>query len=197
MKSLYVKDLEKSTARTVTSSFVVIDKYCRRTNRGKPYLSLVLADRTGQVEARVWNNAEHAIGCFEAGNIIEIIATIEYYKDTVQLTVGRLRRCDPSGLDLSDYPPETTGMPDDFATLKEFRSAVGEWLSCDRSVAAQLATEAKTEELKRRYLGAGQTPTSKPATNKKHRPSRAPALAAKLEELKRKYLGAGQETDDF
>lgn len=204
MKSSYIEGLGHSATRIITSSFVVVDKHSRKTNRGKTYVSLVLSDRTGQVEARIWNNAEHAFRCFESGNIVEIVAKIEYYDDKLQLIVERFRRCDPSGLDLADYPPGTTGAPDDFSTLKEFPTAVGQWVSCDVSTQVKLATEESMRAFVAKY--SGPTPTDPPATNKKHRPSitsspnasRVPAASAeKLEELKRKYLSAEQGPDDF
>lgn len=203
MKSIYIEGLGNSATRNVTCSFVVVDKHLRKTNRGKPYLSLILADRTGQVEARVWHNAEHAFGCFEPGNVIEVVAKIEHYKNKLQLIVERLRRRDPNAVELADYPPGTSGAPDDFSTLAAFASEIEEWVDCDIGSAAELATAQKIEALKAKYSGSTlkQSPPATerqdPATCASRNRLRTSGASDKLAELKRKFLGAVQETDDF
>ena len=55
MKPAFVEDLKPDTA--VTSFFLVAEKELRSTREGKPFLRLELCDRTGTVEARLWENA--------------------------------------------------------------------------------------------------------------------------------------------
>src|SRR5579883_3496730 len=58
MKSLFVSDL--AAEQTITSFFLVQEKEIRNTREGKSYLRLSLGDRTGAVEARVWDLFESA-----------------------------------------------------------------------------------------------------------------------------------------
>jgi len=46
------------------TSFVVVSKQIKPKKR-EPYLALTLGDRTGQIEAKMWDNVEDAMGAFE------------------------------------------------------------------------------------------------------------------------------------
>ena len=58
MKDLFVKDLAAN--QTISSSFLVKEKLLRprRNDPAKVYLSMKLGDRTGEIEGRVWENAD-------------------------------------------------------------------------------------------------------------------------------------------
>ena len=56
MKDFYVRDCQHHESQTITSSFVVASKQVKPKKNGDPYLALTLADRTGQIEAKVWDN---------------------------------------------------------------------------------------------------------------------------------------------
>ena len=62
MKPAYVSDLEAD--QTITSFFLVCDKELSTARTGKPYLRLELGDRTGTIEAKVWENAEELAAAF-------------------------------------------------------------------------------------------------------------------------------------
>ena len=55
-KTRFVKDLKEG--EPVRDLFLVGNKALLTSNAGKPYLTLQLRDRTGQIEARVWDRAE-------------------------------------------------------------------------------------------------------------------------------------------
>ena len=63
MKSPYVNELQPN--QTVTSVFLVHAKEVRQKKNGDPYLSLILADRTGSLDAKMWENAAEAMDTFE------------------------------------------------------------------------------------------------------------------------------------
>ena len=54
MKSPYVNELEPD--RVITTSFLVQSKEIRQKKTGEPYLSLLLGDRTGELDAKMWDN---------------------------------------------------------------------------------------------------------------------------------------------
>jgi 3'-5' exoribonuclease len=106
MKPAYVSDLTPDT--TITSFFLVCEREVRSTREGKSYLRLELSDRTGSIEARVWDNVEGVSALFERDDIIKVQARVESYKNRTQLAVDRLRRAEPPEIDLADYFPHTT-----------------------------------------------------------------------------------------
>ncbi len=128
MKPAYVADLEADQA--ITSFFLVHEKEIRATREGKPYLRLELGDRTGTVEARMWENFEAAAGTIERDDFVKVQARVEVYRNRTQLALDRLRRADPGEVDPADYFPHTTEDVDKlYAQLREFVASVGNpWL---------------------------------------------------------------------
>jgi 3'-5' exoribonuclease len=105
MKSAYVADLTPDAS--ITSFFLVCEKELRLTREGKPFLRLELGDRSGTIEARLWENADQACTAFERDDIVKVQGRVENYRSKTQLAVDRIRRAEPSEFDLADYFPHT------------------------------------------------------------------------------------------
>jgi len=106
MKNSYVADL--SADQSVTSFFLVHAKEVRSTREGKPYLRLELGDRTGTIEARMWERFEEAAGEIERDDVVKVQARVEVYRNRAQLALDKLRRANPDEIDLADFLPHTT-----------------------------------------------------------------------------------------
>lgn len=106
MKSAYVADLEAD--QTITSFFLVCDKEIRATREGKPFLRLELGDRTGTVEARMWDHFEEIASSISRDDFVKVQARVELYRNKTQLALDRLRRAEPAEVDLADYFPHTS-----------------------------------------------------------------------------------------
>jgi 3'-5' exoribonuclease len=128
MKSAYVADLEAE--QTVTSFFLVCDKEIRSTREGKPFLRLELGDRTGTIEARMWENFEEAAGAIERDDFVKVQARVELYRNKAQLAVDRLRRAEANEIDPADYFPHTAEDVEKlYAQLREHVASAGNpWL---------------------------------------------------------------------
>ena len=74
------------------------------TKAGKTYYSLILQDKTGSVDAKVWE-LNNAIEHFEVKDFIKIDARVTSFNNALQLNVARIRRADVSEYVLSDYMP--------------------------------------------------------------------------------------------
>jgi 3'-5' exoribonuclease len=129
MKPAYVSDLSPDT--TITSFFLVCEKELRSTREGKPFLRLELGDRSGAVEARLWDNVETVAPVFERDDIVKVQARVENYKNRLQLVVERIRRAEPAEVDLSDYFPHTAeDIEQLYGRLREHIAAIkNPWLS--------------------------------------------------------------------
>ena len=68
MKTAYVSDLTPDT--TITSFFLVCEKELRSTREGKPFLRLELSDRSGTIEARLWDNVDAFAALFDRDDMI-------------------------------------------------------------------------------------------------------------------------------
>jgi 3'-5' exoribonuclease len=129
MKPAFVADLKPDTA--VTSFFLVSEKELRSTREGKPFLRLELSDRTGTVEARLWENAEELSAAFAQSDIVKVQARVESFRNKLQLSIDRLRRAEPAEVELADYFPHTSEDVEElYKRLTAHAAAVGNpWLN--------------------------------------------------------------------
>ena len=103
MKSPSVSDLAANNV--VTAQFLVISKEIRQKKTGDPYLTLHLADKTGDIEAKMWDNVEEVMHTFERDDFVKVKGLVQVYQNRSQFTVHRLRRLEEHEVDLADYFP--------------------------------------------------------------------------------------------
>jgi 3'-5' exoribonuclease len=110
MKSPYVGELVPN--ETVTAAFLVLSKEIRQKKTGDPYLSLHLADRTGEVEAKMWDNVTEVMETFERDHFVKVKGLVQVYQNRSQLTIHKLRRMEESEVDLGDFFPTSERDPE-------------------------------------------------------------------------------------
>lgn len=71
------------------------------------FLTLILSDRSGQLLARVWDNAPDLAATFEEGDVVKVAGDVEEYLGRTQLIVQKLRPAQPEEFDLADFLPAT------------------------------------------------------------------------------------------
>lgn len=108
MKDFYIGDCGRHENRVITSTFVVVAKQIKPKKTGEPYLALTLGDRSGQLEAKMWDNVEEVLEAFEQDDFLKIKGLINKYKQRFQLTIHKLRKLGDAEIDFSDYLPKTT-----------------------------------------------------------------------------------------
>jgi 3'-5' exoribonuclease len=108
MKDFYICDCARHENKIITSSFVVVSKQIKPKKSGEPYLALTLGDRSGQIEAKMWDNVEEVLEAFEQDDFLKIKGLINKYKQRFQLTIHKLRKLGESEIEFDDYLPKTT-----------------------------------------------------------------------------------------
>jgi 3'-5' exoribonuclease len=117
MKAPYIGSLVPN--EVVTAQFLVLSKEIRQKKTGEPYLSLHLGDRTGEVEAKMWDNVAEIMHAFERDDFIKVKGLLQLYQNRSQFTVHRLRRLEEHEVDFTDYFPCSERDPDEmFAELQ-------------------------------------------------------------------------------
>jgi 3'-5' exoribonuclease len=106
MKTSFVTDL--LSEQTITSFFLVHEKEVRNTREGRAYLRLELGDRSGTIEARMWDQFENIAKDIDRDDFVKVQARVELYKNRPQLAVLQVRLAKPEEIDLADYLPHTT-----------------------------------------------------------------------------------------
>lgn len=160
MKTRYVSDLEPN--ETVTSYFLVQEKDVRLKRSGEPYLSLVLADRSGHLEAKMWDGISEVVETFDRDDFIKVQGLVQLYRDRPQITIHRLRRADESEIDFGQYFPHTRrDIEEMWGELTAAVAAVGnphlktllESLLADEEIALQLKKAPAAKSLHHAFIG--------------------------------------------
>jgi 3'-5' exoribonuclease len=103
MKSPYISELEPN--QTITGTFLVSHKDVRQKKSGEPYLSLTLSDRTGDLDAKMWDNAAEALDTFERDSFVRVKGLLQIFQNRPQLTVHKIQPVLDSEVESSDYFP--------------------------------------------------------------------------------------------
>jgi 3'-5' exoribonuclease len=116
MKDIYIDDLAAyEEGKLFKGFFLVLTKQQRSTKTNKPYLNLILGDKTGQLEGRVWEPGDPRIAKdFDRGDIVKVIGSASRFDGRVQMKIDQLRKAMPDEVEKSDLLPATTC---DVATL--------------------------------------------------------------------------------
>jgi 3'-5' exoribonuclease len=77
-----------------------------KSKSGKAYLSLTLGDKTGTINAKVWE-LNRNIQAFEEGDFIKIDASVIVYNNDLQLNVRKIRKASEGEYDPAEYIPAT------------------------------------------------------------------------------------------
>src|SRR5438270_12351334 len=121
MKDFYICDCVRHENKVVTSNFVVVAEQIKPKQTGEPYLALTLGDRSGQLEAKMWDNVDDVLDAFEQDDFLKVKGLINKYKQRFQLTIHKLRKLGDPEIDFSDYLPKTTKNIDElWQTLTAF-----------------------------------------------------------------------------
>ncbi|MGA2742516.1 MAG: HD domain-containing protein [Bryobacteraceae bacterium] len=123
MKSPYVNDLKPD--QIVTSSFLVCSKEIRQKKKGDPYLSLQLGDRTGELDAKMWDNVAEVMETFERDDFVKVKGLIQIFHNRPQLTLHTIHRLDDRDVDFTDYFPASKRDPEEmWRELRGFAAAI-------------------------------------------------------------------------
>ena len=125
MKDFYICDCVRHENKVVTSTFVVVTKQIKPKKTGEPYLALTLGDRSGQLEAKMWDNVDEVLEAFEQDDFLKVKGLVNKYKQRFQLTIHKLRKLGESEIEFADYLPKTTKDIDElWRTLVNFVSGL-------------------------------------------------------------------------
>lgn len=160
MKSPYISELQPN--QLVTSTFLVQSKDIRLKKTGEPYLSLVLADRTGDLDAKMWDNAEEVMETFERNDFIRVRGLAQIHQNRLQLNIQKLQRVEQATIDISDFFPASKRDPEEmFAELRGLITAVENRPLCelclafldDQEIASRLKKAPAAKSVHHAYLG--------------------------------------------
>ncbi|KPL04998.1 MAG: hypothetical protein AMJ73_02985 [candidate division Zixibacteria bacterium SM1_73] len=104
MKTLFVKDLKPGLE--VTEFFVLRKKELKEYD-GQRFLKLELGDRSGRIDAVIWDNLDQLYNKAQVGDIVKVKGWVSTYKEMPQVKVDNMRRAREEEIDLVDFLPKT------------------------------------------------------------------------------------------
>jgi 3'-5' exoribonuclease len=128
MKPSFVSDL--TSEQNITTFLLVCEKEVRSTKEGKPYLRLELGDRSGTIEARMWDQFDVVTKEVEREDIVKVQGRVEIYRGKPQFAVQQMRKAKPEEIDLADFLPATKEDVEELfkQVLAEAESIKNPWL---------------------------------------------------------------------
>ena len=134
----------------------------RSKKNGDLYLSVILADRSGQLQANMWDNVADSLDAFEQDDFVKVKGIIHKYNGRWQLTMHKVRRLDEQEIEYSDYIPKTSkDIEQLWRTLGEFvetfqnswlKSLVKEFIF-DEAIAAAYKNAPAAKTLHHAFVG--------------------------------------------
>ena len=106
-KSIYLKDIKQG--EKISSSFLVAEKNMAFSLKGAPYLTVKLKDKTGELDGKVWDNAVEFDQQFKKGDIISIEGRANTYKNSIQISIIGIKKCNWEEIEPTDYLPGAKG----------------------------------------------------------------------------------------
>jgi 3'-5' exoribonuclease len=160
MKSPYVSELQPN--QVITGTFLVVHKDVRQKKTGDPYLSLILADRTGELDAKMWDNAAEVAYVFERDHFVRVKGLLQVFQNRPQLSIHKLQPTPESDVDITDYLPASTRDRDEmFRELQGWIAGMGnphlrgllEALFADEQVALAFRTAPAAKTVHHAWIG--------------------------------------------
>lgn len=99
----YLKDLKEGDR--VFDIYLCKKKHAAVTKNGKAYENVTLQDKTGTLEAKVWEPNNPGIGEYKEMDYIEVYGDISSFQGALQISVKRIRVCAEGEYDPADYLP--------------------------------------------------------------------------------------------
>jgi 3'-5' exoribonuclease len=123
MKSPYIGELQPN--QVVTGVFLVQSKDVRQKRTGEPYLSLVLGDRSGDIDAKMWDNVAEVLDSFDRDDFVRVKGLMQVYQNRPQFTIHKMVRVEEREVDFADYFPCSERSPEEmFAELREIVAGI-------------------------------------------------------------------------
>jgi 3'-5' exoribonuclease len=108
MKDFFIADAAKFDNAQVTTYFAISSLSVReKKTGGGQYLALTLSDKTGSMEARMWEDFVPSIATCEEGCYVKVQGQISKYQGKYQITLTKLRLAAASEVDTADFVPTT------------------------------------------------------------------------------------------
>lgn len=99
----YINELQEGSR--MTGVYLCKHRQSAVTKNGKAYENVVLQDKTGTVDAKIWEPNSQGIDDFEELDYIDIMGDVSVYNGAIQVSIKRVRKAAEGEYDPADYLP--------------------------------------------------------------------------------------------
>ena len=103
MKMRYIETFHEGNH--ISDIYLCKTKQIQLTKTGKEYGNLILQDKTGTIEAKIWDLSSPGVGEFDAMDYVHIEADVTLFQNANQLNVRRIRTAREGEYVEADYLP--------------------------------------------------------------------------------------------
>jgi len=107
MKDFFIADAARFENQPITSFFVIAAISARDRKPSGQYLAITLADKSGQFEARMWEDFADVVLTCSAGCYVKVQGQISKYQGKFQITLTKMRLAAAAEVDKADFVPTT------------------------------------------------------------------------------------------
>ena len=97
----------------ITEIYLCKKKASGVAKNGKTFESLTLVDKTGSIDAKIWDPDSAGIGSYEELDFIEVTGNIQTYMGYLQMSISRLRKANANEYDPAEFVPTSEKNIDD------------------------------------------------------------------------------------
>ena len=98
---------------TIREIYLCKGKRSAETRNGKPYDNLILQDKTGTLDGKVWDPNSHGISDYDEKDFIDVYGEVISYNGNLQLNIKQLRVVSEEEYNAADYMPTSEKSVDD------------------------------------------------------------------------------------
>ena len=106
----YINTLREG--ETIRNIYLCKGKRSAETRNGKPYDNLILQDKTGTLDGKVWDPNSGGIADYEEKDFIEVYGDIISYNNNLQMNIKQIRKVSEEEYQTADYMPTTEKNPE-------------------------------------------------------------------------------------
>ena len=115
----------------ISNIYLCRHKQAAVTKNGKPYENVILQDKTGCMDAKIWDPNSQGIDDFDVLDYIDVVGDVTTFAGALQVNIKRVRKACEGEYDPADYLPVSENSTDDMygKLLAYIKSVKNTWLS--------------------------------------------------------------------
>ena len=106
----FIKELREG--EKISGVYLCKHKQSAVTKNGKPYENVILQDKTGTIDAKIWDPNSLGIDEFDPLDYIDVVGDVTSFQGSLQVSIKRVRRAQEGEYDPGNYLPVSSKNPD-------------------------------------------------------------------------------------